>query len=87
MRKKKKRRRHSSIHFSWYVRSWDRTTFVGYKCGERLQSDKILSGNLTQITLKSELLSQIRGSVVVLRDQIHKELGNLIDLIRVIKLG
>ena len=51
-----------------------------------------LSGNgakfdITQITLKSELLSQIRGSDVVLRDRIHKELGNLINLIRVIKLG
>ena len=43
--------------------------------------------DLTQIILRSELLSQIRGSTVVLRDQIHKELGNLINLIRVIKLG
>ena len=43
--------------------------------------------DLPQITLKSELLSQIRGSAVVLRDRIHKELENLIDLIRVIKLS
>ena len=42
--------------------------------------------NITQITIRSELLSQIRGSVVVLRDQIHKELGNLINLIRLVKL-
>ena len=27
--------------------------------------------DITQITLRSELLSQIRGSYVVLRDQIH----------------
>ena len=43
-------------------------------------------GDLTRIILNSELLSQIRGSTVVLRDQIHKELENLINLIRVIKL-
>ena len=43
-------------------------------------------GDLTQITISSELLSQIRGSIVVLRDQIHKELGNLINLIRIVKL-
>ena len=43
--------------------------------------------DLTQITIRSELLSQIRGSVVVLRDRIHRELGNLINLIRLIKLG
>ena len=42
--------------------------------------------DITQITLRSELLSQIRGSVVVLRDQIHRELGNLINLIRFVKL-
>ena len=34
------------------------------------------------------LLSQIRGSVVVLRDRIHKELGHTIDLNQfMIKLG
>ena len=48
-----------------------------------------LSGNgakfdITQITLRRELLSQIRGSVVVLRDRIHKELGNLINLIKLL---
>ena len=43
--------------------------------------------DLTQITLRSELLSQIRGSVVVLRDRILRELGNLINLIKLIKLG
>ena len=43
--------------------------------------------DLTQITLRSELLSQIKGSDVVLRDQIHRELGNLINLIKLIKLG
>ena len=42
--------------------------------------------DLTQITLRSKLLSQIRGSVVVLRDRIHRELENLINLIRLIKL-
>ena len=42
---------------------------------------------ITQITLKSELLSKIRGSVVVLKDQINRELGNLINLIKLIKLG
>ena len=51
-----------------------------------------------QIILRSELLSQIKGSIVVLKDRIHKELGNLINIItvelgnliniiRVIKLG
>ena len=29
--------------------------------------------DITQITLKSELLSQIRGSDVVLRDRIHRD--------------
>ena len=43
--------------------------------------------DITQITIRSELLSQIRGSVVVLRDQIHKELGNLINQIKIVKLG
>ena len=42
--------------------------------------------DITQITLRSELLSQIRGSNVVLRDRINKELGNLINLIRFVKL-
>ena len=43
--------------------------------------------DLTQITPRSDLLSQIRGSVVVLRDQIHREIGNLINLIKLIKLS
>ena len=43
--------------------------------------------NFTRITLRRELLSQIRGSIVVLRDQIHKELGNLINLIKLTKVG
>ena len=43
--------------------------------------------DINQITLRSELLSQIRGSVVVLRDRIHRELGNLINLIKLIKIG
>ena len=51
-----------------------------------LQKQQMLT-DLTQITLRSELFSQIRCSIVVLRDRIHKELGNLINLIRVIKLG
>ena len=59
--------------------------------GDHRQFRHIWEGiDLTQITLRSELLSQIKGSVVVLRDQIHKELWNLINLInliRVIKLG
>ena len=46
-----------------------------------------LVANLTQITLRSELLSQIKSSIVVLRDQILRELGNLINLIKLIKLG
>ena len=43
--------------------------------------------DLTQITLRCELLSQIRGSDVVVRDRIHRELGNLINLIKLIKVG
>ena len=43
--------------------------------------------DLTQITLRSELFSKIKCSIVVLRDRIHKELENQINLIRVIKLG
>ena len=35
----------------------------------------------------SELLSQIKGSVVVLRDRNLRELGNLINLIKLINLG
>ena len=42
--------------------------------------------DITQITLRSELLSQIKGSDVVLRDQIHEELRNLINLIRFVKV-
>ena len=33
------------------------------------------------------ILSQIRDSVVVLRDRIHRELGNQTNLIGLIKLG
>ena len=36
--------------------------------------------DITQITLRSDSLSQIRGSIVVFRDRIHKELGHTIDL-------
>ena len=44
--------------------------------------------DITQITLRSDLLSQIRGSIVVLRDQIHMELEHTIDLSSyVVKLG
>ncbi|KAL0742185.1 hypothetical protein Bca4012_083698 [Brassica carinata] len=39
-----------------------------------------------QINPRETLLSQIRDSVVVLWDRIHKELGNQKDLIRMIKL-
>ena len=39
------------------------------------------------MTLRSELLSQIIGSIVVLTDRIHKELGNLINLIGFVKQG
>ena len=42
--------------------------------------------DITQITIRSELLSQIGGSDVVLGDRIHKKLGNLINLIRFVKL-
>ena len=44
-------------------------------------STSLLRGlvDITQITLTSELLSQIRGLIVVLWDRIHKELGNQID--------
>ena len=43
------------------------------------QKDKS-ANDITQIILRSDLLSRIRGSIVVLRDQIHKELGHTIDL-------
>ena len=36
--------------------------------------------DITQIIQMSNLFSQIRGSIVVLRDEIHKELGHTIDL-------
>ena len=42
---------------------------------------------ITQITLRRELLSQIKGSVAVFRDQIHRELENLINLIWFVKLS
>ena len=71
--------------------------FIYWNVSKRLNRDtkkefvvvktSFLLSDLPQITIRSELLSQIRGSVVVLRDQIHRELGNLINLIRVIKLG
>ena len=41
----------------------------------------------TQITLRSELLFQIRGSIVVLRDRIHKKLGNLLNLVKLLILS
>ena len=40
----------------------------------------ILEVDITKITLKSDLLSQIRGRVVTLRDQIHRELRQTLDL-------
>ena len=44
--------------------------------------------DITQIILKSNLLSQIRGWVVALRDRIHMELRHTIDLSNyVVKLG
>ena len=43
--------------------------------------------DITQITRRGELLSQITGSVVVLGDRIHRELENLINLIILVKLG
>ena len=44
--------------------------------------------HLTHIILISELFSSIiKSSVVVLWDRIHRELGNLINIIRMIKLG
>ena len=74
----------------------EKTRKSGFKKKPRLNRIKSikrakLPGNgakfdLTQITLRSELLSQIIGSVVVLRDRILRELGNLINLIRLIKL-
>ena len=41
----------------------------------------------TQIILSSELLSQIIGSIVVFRVRIHKELRNLLNLVRLLILG
>ena len=38
-----------------------------------VQDMKIYWDDITQITLRSELLSQIRGLDVVLRDRIHKD--------------
>ena len=35
----------------------------------------------------SELLSQIRGSVALLTDRIHKDLGILLNLVRLLILG
>lgn len=37
-------------------------------------------GDTTQIILRSDLLFQIRDSIVVIRDQIHNELKHTIDL-------
>ena len=48
---------------------------------EFLQTLGRTPADTTQITLSSELLSQIRGSIVVLRDRIDKELGNLLNLV------
>ena len=39
-----------------------------------------LSCDITQINLRIDLLSQIRGQVVILRDRIHKELRNTLNL-------
>ena len=75
----KQEKEEETFEHTLLVVRWDRTTSVGYKYGERLQSEKIWCGDVTQITLRNELLSQKRGSAVVLRDQIHKELENLID--------
>ena len=47
----------------------------------------LLSSDTTQIALRSELLSQVRGSVAVIRDRIHKELENLLNLVRLLILG
>ena len=37
--------------------------------------------DITQITLRSDLLSQIRGRVVVLRDRIHEEIRHTKDVV------
>ena len=37
-------------------------------------------GDTTQITLRSDLLFQIRDSIVVIRDRIHNELKHTIGL-------
>ena len=44
--------------------------------------------DITQITLRSDLLSQLRGRVVSLMDRIHRELRQTIHLSSyVVKLG
>ena len=56
-------------------------------CEEQISQKLVWVRDITQITLRSDLLSQMRSSVVVLRDWIHKALGNLINIIRIVKLG
>ena len=44
--------------------------------------------DITQITLRSDLLSQLRGRIIVLMDRIHRELRHTIHLSSyVVKLG
>ena len=45
--------------------------FFLFRFGNFLKTLLVCLFDITQITLKSELLSQIRGSDVVLRDRIH----------------
>ena len=49
-------------------------------------SNAIWVDDITQIILKSEFNLSKRGSNALLRDRLHKELGNLINLMGFFKL-
>ena len=69
----------------FFVRKWFKLNKIKFITRSKLPGNNA-KFDITQITLRSELLSQLRGSVIVLRDRIHKVLGNLINLIRIDKL-
>ena len=68
---------------------WYRRTSSYWEMGTSLASLPTRSlCDITEITIRSDLLSQIRGRVVVLKDRIHRELRHTIDLSSyIVKLG
>ena len=60
---------------------------LGHSTNTEIRGKAWFTTDITQITIRSDLLSQIRGRAVTLRDQIHRELRHTRSNSYVIKLG